>query len=146
MRASEVSGRAYNYRLIFNQTWDRIGERLLKAQTEEEVIQAFEETPINRSSRVWRRSSCGYCESRISPSGIVKLRPISWRIRWRREAKSVPALLVTSAKGSERSSVGNPLTASFATNTMWNARAAIKDRPATMLAANAALRFLARSG
>jgi hypothetical protein len=44
IRASEVSGRAYNYRLIFNQTWDGLGEQLLKAKTEEEVLQAFERT------------------------------------------------------------------------------------------------------
>lgn len=44
IRASEVSGRAYNYRLIFNQTWDVLGEQLLKAMTEEEVLQAFERT------------------------------------------------------------------------------------------------------
>jgi hypothetical protein len=44
IRASEVSGRAYNYRLIFNQTWDVLGEQLLKAKTEGEVLQAFERT------------------------------------------------------------------------------------------------------
>ncbi len=43
--ASEVSGRAYNYRLIFSQTWERVGERLLKAHTEADVIGAFEGTP-----------------------------------------------------------------------------------------------------
>jgi hypothetical protein len=42
IRASEVSGRAYNYRLIFGQIWDAVGERLLKANTEEEVLQVFE--------------------------------------------------------------------------------------------------------
>jgi hypothetical protein len=45
IRALEVSGRAYNYRLIFNQTWDVLGEQLLKAKTEEEALQAFEGTP-----------------------------------------------------------------------------------------------------
>ncbi len=44
IRASEVSGRAYNYRLMFNQTWDVLGEHLLRATTEEEVCQAFEQT------------------------------------------------------------------------------------------------------
>lgn len=44
MRASEVSGRAYNYRLIFKQIWDKVGERLLRAQTPETGIQAFDET------------------------------------------------------------------------------------------------------
>ena len=44
MRASEVSGRAYHYRLIFSQIWDKIGGSLLMAQTEEEVIRAFEGT------------------------------------------------------------------------------------------------------
>jgi hypothetical protein len=42
IRASEVSGRAYNYRLIFGQIWDAVGVRLLKADTEEEVLQVFE--------------------------------------------------------------------------------------------------------
>lgn len=44
IRASEVSGRAYNYRLVFRQIWGVAGERLLKAATEEEVIQALEPT------------------------------------------------------------------------------------------------------
>jgi hypothetical protein len=44
IRASEVSGRAYNYRSIFNQTWDVLGEQLLKAKTEGEVLQTFEHT------------------------------------------------------------------------------------------------------
>jgi hypothetical protein len=45
VRASEVSGRAYNYRLIFGQIWERVGEKLLNAGTEAEVIGALEETP-----------------------------------------------------------------------------------------------------
>jgi len=44
IRASEVIGRAYNYRLILSQIWDRLEEPLLKATTEEEVLQAFEQT------------------------------------------------------------------------------------------------------
>ena len=44
IRASEVSGRAYNYRLIFSQTWDVLGEELLKAKTAEEILQAFART------------------------------------------------------------------------------------------------------
>jgi hypothetical protein len=45
VRASEVIGRAYNYRLIFHQTWDRIGKFLLNAHTEEDVVRAFEGSP-----------------------------------------------------------------------------------------------------
>jgi hypothetical protein len=48
MRASEISGRAYSYRLIFNQIWEKVGEQLLKAQTGDEAIQAFEATPYQR--------------------------------------------------------------------------------------------------
>jgi len=44
MGASEVGGRAHNYRLIFSQIWEKIGERLLLAQTPEAVVQAFDET------------------------------------------------------------------------------------------------------
>jgi len=44
VRASEVTGRAYNYRLIFSQTWDTLGQHLLRATTEQEVLQAFEGT------------------------------------------------------------------------------------------------------
>jgi hypothetical protein len=44
MAASEVRGRAYNYRLIFSQIWEKVGERLLQAQTPEAVVQAFDET------------------------------------------------------------------------------------------------------
>ena len=36
---SETEGRAHNYRVIFGQIWDVIGEPLLKAQTEQEVIE-----------------------------------------------------------------------------------------------------------
>ena len=42
VRASEIAGRAYNYRLIFSQNWNSVGEPLLKAKTEGEVIQVFE--------------------------------------------------------------------------------------------------------
>jgi len=45
MQASEVSGRAYNYRLIFSQIGDIARDELLRAQTKEAVIQAFEHTP-----------------------------------------------------------------------------------------------------
>jgi hypothetical protein len=44
VRASEVTGRAYNYRLIFSQTWEVLGEHLLRATTEDEVLRAFELT------------------------------------------------------------------------------------------------------
>lgn len=40
---SEIAGRAYNYRLILNHVWDRLWPLLSKAQTEEEVIKAFQE-------------------------------------------------------------------------------------------------------
>lgn len=46
--ASEVAGRAYNYRLIFSQTWEKIGDQLLKAQTGEDVLRAFDATPYKR--------------------------------------------------------------------------------------------------
>lgn len=48
MGASEIVGRAYNYRLVLNQIWDKIGGRLLKAQTEAEVIVAFGGTAYQR--------------------------------------------------------------------------------------------------
>jgi len=44
IRGSEVSGRSYNYHLIFSQTWEVLGEQLLRAKTEEDVLQAFEGT------------------------------------------------------------------------------------------------------
>jgi hypothetical protein len=43
MRASEIRGRADNYRWIFDQVWDRLWPLLSKVQTEEEAIKAFEE-------------------------------------------------------------------------------------------------------
>lgn len=47
--ASEVGGRAYNYRLILNQVWSKLSEPLLAAKTPEAVIQAFSEnTPYER--------------------------------------------------------------------------------------------------
>lgn len=42
MRPSEVYGRALNYRTIFGQVWDKLGEPLLKAGSEAEVAQALE--------------------------------------------------------------------------------------------------------
>ena len=39
---SEVLGRAENYRRILTQIWDVIGERLIKAHTEEDVTRALE--------------------------------------------------------------------------------------------------------
>ena len=44
IRSSEVTGRAYNYRLIFSQTWELLTENLMRAKTEEDVVQAFEPT------------------------------------------------------------------------------------------------------
>ncbi len=43
MPASEVFGRAENYRFILGEVWQRLRGRLLQAQTEEDVIKAFEE-------------------------------------------------------------------------------------------------------
>lgn len=48
MQASEISGRAYNYRLIFSQIGDTVRNELLTAQTKEAVIQAFERTAYQR--------------------------------------------------------------------------------------------------
>ncbi len=45
VRASEISGRAYHYHLIFSQIWDVVGGSLLSANTKEEVIKALERTP-----------------------------------------------------------------------------------------------------
>lgn len=42
VRASEIAGRSYNYRMIFGQIWDVVGEPLLLATSEAEVIQALE--------------------------------------------------------------------------------------------------------
>src|SRR5690242_9276499 len=41
-RASEVAGRSYNLRLQFSQIWNIVGESLLRAQTEEDVVKAFD--------------------------------------------------------------------------------------------------------
>jgi len=42
MRPSEVYGRARNYRTMFGQVWDKLGEPFLKTTSEAEVVQAFE--------------------------------------------------------------------------------------------------------
>ena len=44
IRASEISGRAYNYHLIFSHIWDVVGVSLLAANTKEEVTKALELT------------------------------------------------------------------------------------------------------
>ena len=45
VRPSEISGRSYHYRLLFSQIWKDVGDALLKAQTEEEVVRAFDPWP-----------------------------------------------------------------------------------------------------
>jgi hypothetical protein len=45
VRKSEISGRSYNYRLIFSQIWKDVGNALLKAGTEEDVVRAFDPWP-----------------------------------------------------------------------------------------------------
>ncbi len=46
LRPSEISGRSYNYRLIFSHIWDVVGSALLKAETEEDVDRAFDPRPV----------------------------------------------------------------------------------------------------
>ena len=50
MRASEIRGRADNYRWILNQLWDRLWPLLSQAQTEADIIKAFQEgaSPYDR--------------------------------------------------------------------------------------------------
>ena len=48
MKASEVCGRAYNYRIIFGQLWDKIGNRLLGAETTDGIVQTLAETSYDR--------------------------------------------------------------------------------------------------
>ena len=43
LRPSEIAGRAGNNRWILNQVWDRLWPLLSKAQTEEEVVKAFQD-------------------------------------------------------------------------------------------------------
>lgn len=45
MRASEIRGRGDHYRLLFSQIWKDLREPLLKAQTEEDVVRAFDPWP-----------------------------------------------------------------------------------------------------
>lgn len=45
VRPSEISGRAYNYGLVFRQIWDVVDGSLLAANSDEEVIKALELTP-----------------------------------------------------------------------------------------------------
>lgn len=46
IKASWVRGTADNYRWILNQIWDRVGPRLLKAQTREDVVRSYEGADI----------------------------------------------------------------------------------------------------
>jgi hypothetical protein len=41
VRPTEIQGRADNYRFIFGQVWDRLWPRLLRATTDQEVIDSF---------------------------------------------------------------------------------------------------------
>jgi hypothetical protein len=42
VRASEIAGRSYNHRLVFGQIWDLVGEKLVEAQTQDDVLRALE--------------------------------------------------------------------------------------------------------
>lgn len=44
--ASEIGGRSYDYRLKFSHIWDVVGDPLLKAKSEEDVIRSFDARPI----------------------------------------------------------------------------------------------------
>jgi hypothetical protein len=46
VRASEIGGRSYDYRLKLSHIWDDVRDSLLKAKTEEDVIRAFDQRPI----------------------------------------------------------------------------------------------------
>ena len=54
IRASEVAGRAYNYRGILENVWDRLWPLLSEAQTEDEVIAALQNaSPYDREFGPW---------------------------------------------------------------------------------------------
>lgn len=42
VRASEIRGRGDHYRLLFRQIWAEVGEQLLQAKTEDDVLKAFD--------------------------------------------------------------------------------------------------------
>jgi len=46
---SEIVGRADNYRGIFSTIWNTVGKRLLEAESEENVVKAFESEPHYKS-------------------------------------------------------------------------------------------------
>ena len=48
IRAAEVTGRAYNYRIIFGRIWKSVGEQLVGAKTEAEILQVLERTAYKR--------------------------------------------------------------------------------------------------
>jgi hypothetical protein len=49
VKAPEVAGRSYNLRLQFGQIWDTVGESLIRAQAEEDVLKA-----LDLSGQYWR--------------------------------------------------------------------------------------------
>ena len=141
VRASEIEGRAYHYRLIFEEIWDVVGESLLKAQTEENVIQVLQRdgrytnefAPI--ASLVLevlrdpdfpkrkREAQIGFLADWLAGRGwITHARPAIFASEGVRE-KSTP-------------------NTSSAARSMWNALAATKVPPSTMPAGNAKQKFL----
>ena len=42
VRKSEIAGRSYHYRLLFENIWDWAGEKLVRAKTKENVLKALE--------------------------------------------------------------------------------------------------------
>ena len=53
IRINEITGRAYNNRLIFDQVWDRLWPLLSKAKTEEGVERAFREGASSYHNRIY---------------------------------------------------------------------------------------------
>jgi len=142
IRAGEVTGRAYNYRIIFSQIWKSVGEQLVGSKTEAEILQALEKTAYRREFESEAALILSVLRDRDFPK-----RDRDARINFL--ADSIAARGVVTPRTSRdivrESAQWNGRSHLFrlsATNITLSARVAIKAPHTTMLAANAALKLI----
>lgn len=69
VRPSEISGRAENYRMIFDQVWDRLWPQLSRAQSPADVVNALQDgaKPYDREFIPWAELMLGVLKEKKFP-------------------------------------------------------------------------------
>jgi len=143
VRASEVGGRSYNLRLQFGQIWDTVGEDLIRAQTQEDVLKT-----LDLAGQYWRNelgSSPGILSLIVGvvrdpkfPKKIDSGKSIFWPTRWPHGAALAPGGRAISANKNEQKSERNLRTRSYARSSILNVNAVIRVLLAITLVRSAA--------